>query len=388
FALALLGTFLTRSGIVDSVHSFAPGPVGPALLLLLGAFLVVSVVLLASSARTFDAAAPERRVLARGSALIANNLVLALLTFAVLLGTLFPIVARVWEGSRVTVGESYYDGFAVPLGVALLFLMGVGPALPWGGAVRSGQALRSLVPKLLAGTATAGIGVALGARSFGLIAALSAGGFALAVAISGALGPLVAALREPNRARVIARLVHGRRLLGAHLAHAGIAIALVAIAASNAGKQTREATLRPGEWVAIGDYQVTFRGVAREHEPHRESLVARFDLLHEGRFLGHLAPRLSRYPSGENLGSPAVLSSPREDLYLTLLGLEPGRREIGLPLHISGVVSWLWIGIATSLLGALIALPFPSRKRARARTPAKAKAKAAVPLASHAEARA
>jgi cytochrome c-type biogenesis protein CcmF len=381
FLLTLLGTFLTRSGVVGSVHSFAPGDVGPWLLALFTVALVFAVVLLAARAGALEPGPSHPWALDREAGFFANNLVLGLLTFAVLLGTLYPVALRAFGGARASIGEDYYDGFAVPLGVALLFLMGVGPALPFG-RVAPGRALRLLAPPFAFGLAAAGIAALFGARSAGLLAAVGCAGFAIAVSLARALSPVVRSMRTDAERAVGAQLVAGRRGIGAHLAHIGIAVALVAVAASSSGRRSMESTLAIGQAAELGPYRVRFQGAQRRHEAHRDSYLAVFAVEREGKSLGTLAPRMNHYfATGDALGTPDVLSSPRDDLYLSLLRMDPEKGEVAVRVQVAPMVAWLWIGIAISVLGGLLALPLGRR----ARKPAEAAATApATPAEVHA----
>jgi cytochrome c-type biogenesis protein CcmF len=187
---------------------------------------------------------------------------------------------------------------------------------------------------------------------------VAAGGFAIASAVEAAAGPVATALANGQPARVARHLVEGRRRLGGHLAHAGMAVVLVAVAASSSGRQVREVSVRRGETVAIGSYQVRLAGVRYYPESNRDGFVGVFGIERDGALLGALGPRLDRYRgTGETLGSPAVLSTPKEDLYLTLLSLDP-------------------VGAAVVALGGVLALPLPRRKRAAIVAPALKEARA------------
>ncbi|MGC4122682.1 MAG: cytochrome c-type biogenesis CcmF C-terminal domain-containing protein [Myxococcales bacterium] len=379
FLLTLLGTFLTRSGVVGSVHSFAPGDVGPWFLALFGVALVSSVLLLASRAGALEPGPSRPFTIDREAGFFANNLVLGLLTFAVLLGTLYPVALRTFTGARASIGEEFYDSFAVPLGVALLFLMGVGPALPFGQS-RLSRTLRVLALPLGLGLSSALVAALLGARSVGLLSAVGCAGFAVAVSLERAFSPVVRTLRAgAGQAAAGTSILEGRRRIGAHLAHIGIAVALVAVAASSSGRRSLEATLAVGRPAELGPYRVTFQGAQHTREPHRDSYLAVFSVERDGQPLGNLAPSMNVYfARGDALGTPAVLSSPRDDLYLSLLRLDPEKGEVALRVQVAPMVAWLWIGVAISVLGALVALT-PGR---RARKPvARAEESSAAPAA-------
>jgi len=176
FLLTILGTFMTRSGVFNSVHSFTQSPIGPTILGFLTAALLFSVALLALRV---DTLAPEGRlegVPSRDGLFLLNNLLFVLLTFTVLVGTVFPLVVEALRGVRMSVGRPYFDAMAVPIGAALLFLMGVGPALPWGRATPE-QTRRALLPPLAGAALLAAAGFAAGARNPWTLVTLAFGGY-------------------------------------------------------------------------------------------------------------------------------------------------------------------------------------------------------------------
>ena len=179
FLLTILGTFLTRSGVVNSLHSFTQSPIGPLFLTFLGIALVASIILLSLRIDSLVSEPSEDAVVAREGAFLLNNLLLVTFTFTVLVGTIFPIIAEAVRGVKVSVGEPYFNRMAVPICLGLLALIGIGPALPWGRADK--QALqRALVWPLPAAIV-------------GLILALLAGGAILVGAVDrlpGRLRPL------------------------------------------------------------------------------------------------------------------------------------------------------------------------------------------------------
>src|SRR5262249_15866736 len=165
FLLTILGTFMTRSGVFNSVHSFTQSDIGPTFLVFISILLVFSIALLGARGQMVAAEGKLRSPLSRESAILVNNLLFVGSSFTVLLGTLFPLVTEAVGGVRVSVGEPYFNRMAVPGGVAVLFLMGVGPMLPWGSA--NPQLVRKqLVLPAAIGVAVAALCLAFGLRGF------------------------------------------------------------------------------------------------------------------------------------------------------------------------------------------------------------------------------
>src|SRR5437870_4422262 len=175
FLLTILGTFMTRSGVFNSVHSFTQSAIGPTILAFLALVLLWSVGLLAARIDRLSAEGQLLGAASRDGMFLANNLLFVLFTFTVLVGTVFPLVVEAAKGVQMSVGRPYFDRMAVPIGVALLLLMGVGPALPWGRATAE-QLKRALLPPLLGAVVAAGAGALLGVRAPWTLVALAFGG--------------------------------------------------------------------------------------------------------------------------------------------------------------------------------------------------------------------
>src|SRR5437763_2815682 len=180
FLLTILGTFMTRSGVFNSVHSFTQSAIGPTILVFLAAVLIASVVLLALRIDSLEAEGNIDRAGSREGMLLVNNLIFVVLTFTVLVGTCFPLIVEAFKGKQMSVGRPYFDAMAVPMGAALLFLIGIGPALPWGRATKR-EALRALLPPAILGIVVAAIGAAAGLRNPWTLVTLFFGGYAFQV---------------------------------------------------------------------------------------------------------------------------------------------------------------------------------------------------------------
>ena len=188
FLLTILGTFLTRSGVVNSVHSFTQSPIGPLFLAFLGFCLVATIILLSWRIDTLVSEPSEDAVVAREGAFLLNNLLLVTFTFTVLVGTIFPIIAEAVRGVKVSVGEPYFNRMAVPICLGLLALIGIGPALPWGRADK--RALqRALVWPLPAAIVGVILALLAGARSWSVLLTAFLAGYALWVTLDQALRP-------------------------------------------------------------------------------------------------------------------------------------------------------------------------------------------------------
>ena len=370
YLLTILGTFMTRSGVFNSVHSFTQSAIGPTILVFLAAALLFSLVLLALRVDSLGSEGRLETGPSRDVMFLVQNLLFVLFTFTVLLGTVFPLVVEALRGAQMSVGRPYFDKMSVPIGVALLFVMGVGPALPWGRATR--QQLRSaLLPPLLGACLLAAVGFALGVRNPWTILALLFGGFTAQVTLSEMFLPVRQRMRARGEGLAEAfrqAQSRGRRRFGAYIVHAGAVVVIAAIAVSSTMGSSKEVQLNQGETTTLGPYQLTFAGAEQLSEPHRQSVLARVDVSKNGRSLGTLLPRMSQYENQrEPIGSPAVHTGLTEDLYLSIHNIDGS--SVGLLVLINPMVSWIWIATAIMALGGLVAL-VPSLRGSTAAAPA------------------
>ncbi|MEE2828305.1 MAG: cytochrome c-type biogenesis CcmF C-terminal domain-containing protein [Myxococcota bacterium] len=358
FLLTILGTFMTRSGVFNSVHSFTQSSIGPIFLGFLAVALIFSVFLLGFRVHLLESVEGRfRSFLSRDAAFIGNNLLFVGFTLTVLIGTTFPLIKEALFDEKISVGEPYFNSMVVPIGVAIVFLMGVGPALPWGRATPS-EALRRLAVPAVAGLVLTLGGLLLGAHNFWPLITLFVSGFAGAVAIRDMLEPIVA-LRERRStgwsSAALQAFRRGRRRYGGQVVHLGIALMAVSIAISSTYQVEREAVVEKGGTMEIGGYSLTFEGHSHRKEPHREVVGATMRVRQGNQDLGLLEPRMNRYP-GQTIGTPAVLSRFHEDLYLSAMQIDDKGAYVGLRVFVNPMVYWVWIATGVMLLGCLIAL--------------------------------
>src|SRR5688572_30845534 len=249
FLLTILGTFLTRSGVLSSVHAFSEGPIGKYFLGFIAVVLVFSLILLMGRSDELRTAGKIDNPVSRETVFLINNLLLTAFTFTVLLGTLFPLVAEAVRGVKVSVGAPFFNKMTVPLCAALLFMVGVGPALPWRGGDKEALKKKFVTPIVFA-IAGASVAIVLGARSFYGILAFMFAAFALGTNGQEFWQGTRARMRAhgENAGTALTRLVRSNnRRYGGFVAHLGVVAMALGIAASSVFKSERQATLRPGE---------------------------------------------------------------------------------------------------------------------------------------------
>ncbi len=366
FVLTLLGTFLTRSGVVLSVHSFTASAIGAwfgtaVLLALAGssALLVWRLPALADR-RTLGG------VVSRESAFLFNNVLFLGITFAVLFGTLFPLLVDALSGTKVSVGAPWFNRVAGPMLIALLFLMGVGPALPWGGASWRTVVDRFGLP-VLGGVLAVVAGMVGGLREVAVLAVIGLAVFVVTVAGDELLRGALARGRSRSEPVPLAAwrvATRGRRRYGGYLVHAGVCVMAVAIAISGSAAQETTAVLARGETASLGDYRITnARLVQAPLVDDARVLETSVELtLADG---ATLRPALRDYPNSSSLiATPAVRAGIGEDLYVTLLAYDPTSGSVTLRIFVNPLVSWIWAGAGILALGALFAA-WPDRRLER-----------------------
>jgi cytochrome c-type biogenesis protein CcmF len=382
FALTILGTFLTRSGVLSSVHAFSEGPIGMYFLGFIAVVLIASFAIVAGNSERLRPTGSLEAVVSRESVFLLNNLFLSAFTITVLVGTLFPLVAEAIRGVKVSVGEPFFNRMTLPICVALLFLMGVGPALPW--RVASPEVVRrQLLPPAVAALAGLIISLVVGVRSPYALAAFTFGAFALAANLREFIDGAAARRRAHGEAPpvALARLIGGnRRRYGGYIAHLGVLTVTLGIGASSTFRTEREATLRKGESLEIGPFTVRLDDVYRRDEPQRMVLAAGVTVLRGGREVGRMEPRMNFYPTSDQpVPTPSVRSRPAGDLYINLQAFAQDGSTATLRVIQEPLVPWIWIGGMIVCLGAFVSLGAGKRETvpvvARVRKVAKARPK-------------
>ncbi|MFT4627068.1 MAG: cytochrome c-type biogenesis protein CcmF [Myxococcota bacterium] len=379
FLLTLVGTFMTRSGVFNSVHSFTQSDIGPVFLVFIAATLLYSVVLLAFRSHTLDDAAGAvdaelgrkravgamDRLLSREFSILVQNALFTVFTFLVLLGTLYPLVTEAFESRQVSVGEPYFDRWALPLGLAITFMMGVGPALPWGRMSPEAAKKRFIAP-VIAGVVVAAAFAAMGFVKPYTLLALFLCGFAAVANIGEFITPLLVRMRsrgEPVTVAARTTFSRTRRRFGGHVAHYGVILAVMSLALSKGYKIERDYSFAANETHAFEGWDLTFMGAVDVDETFRTSRKATFMLSRDGSDIGVLEPRMNYYRTQrEPIFTPAVHSRPTGDLYFSILELAPDGKNVVVRLMSHPYQVWLWIAAAVIALGSLISL-WPAGRR-------------------------
>ena len=370
FLLTILGTFLTRSGILSSVHAFTEGTIGYWFLGFIAFVLIVSLALLSGRSPELRSQGSLDRLASREMSFLGNNLFLSAFCATVLLGTLFPLVAEALRGIKVSVGGPFFNLYTVPLMVGLLFLLGVGPALPWRG-LAPGTARRQFLPPALAGLAVLALAVALRVPSAWAAAAFSFAAFAATANVQEFVAGTAARMkahRESAPLALVRLITANRRRYGGYFAHFGIIAVAVGITASATYRSEREITLKPGETVTVHGYTVRLDQLTAQEQPQRFVVTAEMSVVNAaGHTLATLGPRQNFFRTSEQpVNTPGVRSGVLDDLYINLLAFERNGSAATVHVIVQPLVAWIWLGGLIVALGAAFgALPLPRRTRRR-----------------------
>lgn len=370
FVLTILGTFLTRSGIISSVHAFTTGTIGYYFLGFIVVVLLTTVAMVAGNSEQMRTTGRLDAPVSRETVFLLNNLVLTALTLTVLVGTLYPLVAEALRGVKVSVGEPFFDRMSLPLIALLLFLMAVGPALPWRQAPEGGLR-RALLPPIVGAAGLALVAFAVGARHAWALVTFALVGYAAAATVREFVVGAAARRRAHGESPPLAllRLIAAApRRYGGYISHVGIFLIAIGIAASSGSRLEREATLVPGDTLRVAGHVVRLGSVWGRQEPQRYVIGATLEVLRPDGTVGDtLSPRMNFYPTSDQpIPTPDVRSSLRGDLYTNLQAFRDDGSTATIRVIVEPLVAWIWIGGAVIVLGALVALGAGGRRSADA----------------------
>lgn len=349
FSLTILGTFLTRSGVLNSVHAFSESAIGPWLLTFFAVVVVVSIALIGWRGDRLRSPGSIDSPLSREGAFLANNVLFSLFAFVVLLGTVFPLIIEALQNRNIVVGAPFFDRMTMPIGIALLTIMAIAPVLPWRKA--SGELLRDrLFWPAWCGIATLLFSVSIGATGLAPLLAFALGGFA----IGSAMRQVIIATRRQGLRGLVGRTNGGM------IVHVGVILISVSLAASNSYTHSQELDLVVGTPVRFGGHSFEFVKFV-EHIDSRSISVAALVKVDDGQAY---APAITKYTNlGINVGTPSVKTGLFEDLYLTLESpVLKDSNKARIKVFIKPLVLWLWIGGGLMAVGTLLAA-FPGRRR-------------------------
>lgn len=382
FSFSLLGTFIVRSGVLSSVHSFASDPARG--VFILGLLLIV----VGGSFTLFAIRGPQLKSgglfqpVSREGSLLLNNLLMTVAAAAVLLGTLYPLFLDALDGGKVSVGAPFFDAVFIPLMVPTIVVMAIGPLLAWKRG-DLGRALKQLVPALAAAVVVIIVNLMLIDKS----SALSVMGIALGVwLIAGTMVEVAVRVQlfKVGFGQSMRRLGNiPRSAWGMTLAHSGLGVMVLGMVGSTAWSQESIQVMKPGDQVTVSDYTYTFRGIRQAQGPNYVATVGAMEVTRDGERYTVLYPENRVYPvKGMPTTEAAIETTLAADLYVALGNADEDTGGYVVRIYHKPLVVWLWIGSLMLVLGSLVSL---SDRRHRIGAPTKAKKRGAAAQAAPAE---
>jgi len=359
FALTLFGTFITRSGVISSVHSFTQSGLGPYFLTFLLIVVAGYTGLLLSRIRDLRSPAELESYLSREAAFLFNNLVLVGIAFAVFWGTIFPVISEAVRGVKITVGPPFFNQVNGPLALALIFLMGVGPLIAWRRATRK-NLVQSFSAPALVGVAAGLLAFAWGIRGWYVLTGFSLAAFVLGtVAVEferGVMARRRMVHESPPRALVNLVAKNNRRY-GGYIVHVGVALAFVAIIGSSFFKTEVKRSVREGQSFEIGPYRLVYLGLSSIDTAHMENLTARLSVMRHGKMVEVLEPAKLFYKRPQQPATKvAIRATLASDLYVVLAGVDDKSGLATFDVFLTPLVSWLWLGGMMMALGTVVGM--------------------------------
>lgn len=373
FVMTLLGTFLTRSGIVSSVHSFAQSNIGTYFLVILIATVGVSVGLLLYRLKDLQSQHELDAIVSRESAFLFNNLVLVGAAFAILWGTLFPVLSEWVRGTKITVGAPYFNSIMVPIGLILLFLTGVGPLVAW--RKTSEEQLKkhflwpivfllssSLILLFVAPKTSSLLNNIYINISFSLCAFVLASIF---FEYKHGVALRQKFFKENSLTALTKLVISNKRRYGGYIVHMGLVLLFFGFTGS-AYRHEKEFKLKINQVAKIKNYTLKFETLYPDNNKHREKVIAKINVWKNKDFFGELAPSLVFYtPSHDQEAQQgteiSVIRSIKEDVYAAMITFSPQEQSIYLKIIITPLINFIWFGGLFLVLGGVVVM-LPSSK--------------------------
>jgi cytochrome c-type biogenesis protein CcmF len=359
FALTIFGTFLTRSGVISSVHSFTQSGLGPFFMAFLGVAVAVSVGLLTWRLKDLRPRHQLDSLVSRESAFLFNNLLLLGIAFATLWGTIFPVLSEWVRGVKITVGPPFFNRVNAPLGIALLLLMGIGPLVAWRRSTVA-KFIRTFMWPTVTGVVAGVIAFALGVYSVSALIVVSFSGFVMHTIVyefhRGATARM-SMVGERYGTALVNLVSKNQRRYGGYIIHVGVVFMFIGITMSSVYRVEEMHTINPGESFTVGDYTLRYNGLSDQSNPHVARLIADLTVFKGGKKIADLAPEKRFYKKPEQPATEvAFRSTLREDLYVILGSVDDNGKTATFQAYINPLVAWLWLGGIVLMLGTGIAI--------------------------------
>lgn len=369
FLLTIFGTFLTRSGVISSVHSFTQSGLGPFFMSFLLFIAAIAFGMLFWRLKMLRSSNELDSLLSRETAFLLNNLIFVGICFAVFWGTVFPVVSEWVRGVKITVGPPFFNTVNAPLGLILLFLTGIGPVIAWRRATAS-NLRRNVLPPMGFGLVVGAILFIAGMRHYYAIVSFSLCAFVFATVTMEFWRGVRARQAMMGEAPHVAlsRLIgKNRRRYGGYIVHIGIVLMFLAFTGMSAFKVERQITVNPGDRFDIGDYTLVYESTEMRDTAHIAYLIANVSVLRDGKVLETLKPEKRFYKKPEQPTTEvAIRSTLGSDLYLVLGSYDDATKLATIIAYINPLIGFLWYGGLVLIFGTFVTI-WPQRAPAPAR---------------------
>ena len=360
FELTLTGTFITRSGIIESVHSFALSNIGPMFLAFITASTLGFLALMRDRMSLLRSENELDGLLSREAGFLGNNLIFVGITFTTLLGTLFPIITEAVSNTKISVSAPFFNKVNGPIFLGLLILMGICPLLGW--RISTWETLRRQFtwPAILSLMATTVLAI------FGIRELLPLVGLGVCSLIVFTIGQEFVRGADARRRttgeswpRAMANLARrNQRRYGGYIVHLGVVLMAIGIIGNTFYQSEGQANLAIGESLTVKNYTLVYRGLGQRVTPNHQEIYAKLDLYQNGKYIGMLAPQRNIYFKApeQPTSEVGIRTGLREDVYAVLAGWENNGARASFKVYINPLMIWLWIGGLTLILGTVIAI--------------------------------
>ncbi len=359
FEFVIFGTFLTRSGVISSVHSFGQSGVGPVFGVYMILILLMTVLIIYKKYDTIRSRDVIESMLSRESTFLLNNLVLVVAALTIFWGTIFPILSEAVEGYKITVGPPFYNLIEIPLGVALVVLMGLCVIVGW----RRFDPKKFMNQVKYPGVATVVVGIVSFIAGFGIPATI--GLAILAFVLSTHVRQYVIDYREfaekanPRRANPIKVVLKKRRRYGGYTVHLGVFLIFLGTIGGWMYDSTHEVSLNPGQAITLKDYSFVYKDAGFSEDKVKRTWMVQIDVYKNGEFVGTSYPKIEQYiRTGQDIVKVSIISTLSKDVYIILEGLSNGVAY--LKIKFLPLMWMIWAGVSLMMVGVVIAL-FPRR---------------------------
>ena len=370
FILVILGTFITRSGVISSVHSFTAENLGPMFFTFLSLLILYTIFWFSRRKSYLDTPDKIDSFSSREGGFLYNNLILILMCFTIMWGTLFPILSEAWDGNKIYVGAPYFNQLNIPIGLVLLFLMGIGPLLSWKSTSKSVLFSRFKLPMIL--SFSSGVIYIILSGSFQLYVLVAIMG--VSFTLSSILGEFYKSYKKYNRSSnffssVIKMFLSNRHQNGGYIVHIGIVLLFIGFI-GRAFEVEKEFSLSPGEQIYFSNYVFKLNSIKSEARDNHYAFLSDIDVVNsDNQLLTNLKPEKRIYfywnsdPEKRQPHSELdIYSTIQKDIY-SIFSAYDAQKNIGyFKIMINPLVNWVWIGGVLMVIGSLFAF-WPSKGR-------------------------